>query len=388
MARSRTITTAGCLLSLSVIAAACGGAGAVETTGSEGGGGQSVATAGSSDGSGGRGGAGATSTSAPDVPTWPLLGAASAEGADLDRPAVVVKHDNDPHARPQAGLNQADLVYEIEVEGVTRFAAAFHSQDVNPVGPIRSARSSDIDAVSNLGVPYFAWSGANPTVTAEVQGAVDQGLLVNLGHDQAPNEYWRDNSRYAPHDLYSDTAGIREMGASAGGGSGPQPVFHYRHEGDKLPNEAFPVAGVAVDYQGDGRISNVEFVWDAEQDGWARFQTDQLHGPGALAHLDAAGEQIAPENVVILFAQYGVSAAGGSPQAWTVGGGDAIVLTGHGQAIEGTWIRGDRTDDWNLHTPDGGVITLDQGRTWVLLPQPGHVSYLPPDRAQVLLDTE
>lgn len=383
MARSRTFTTAGCLLLLASVAAACGGAGAVETTGTQG----AVGGAGSARDTADARSGGSVRTSSPSAPqdtTWPLLGTPSSAGDDRDRPAVVVKVDNDPHARPQAGLNQADLVYEIEVEGVTRFAAVFHSRDVNPVGPIRSARSSDIDAVSNLGVPYFAWSGANPTVTAEVQGAVDQGMLVSLGHDQAPDEYWRDNSRLAPHNLYSDTAGIRDVGE---GGSAPHPVFQYRHEGDELPDGAFPVAGVGVDYVGDGRITDVEFVWDAASEGWARFQTDQLHGPGALAHVDAAGEQIAPDNVVILFAHYGVSAAGGSPQAWTVGSGEAIVLTGYGQAIEGTWIRGDRTDDWNLHTAGGGVIRLNEGSTWVLLPRPGHVSYLTPDRAQALLET-
>ena len=81
-------------------------------------------------------------------------------------------------------------------------------------------------------------------------------------------------------------------------------------------------------------------MWDPELEGWARFQTDNLHGDGS-PHVDAAGEQIAPENVVVLYTNYAASIADSrSPQAQTIGEGDALVLTGDGQAVAGRWSRG------------------------------------------------
>lgn len=376
MIRRRFLLPTG-LLVLSLTAAACGGGAAdVETgagaVGESASGGQSVPP-----------GTEGADVVVPEGPTWPLTHL-PAEGDDpIDRAAVVVKIDNDPNARPQSGLNQADVVYEIEVEGITRFAAVFQSADVDPVGPIRSARSSDIDVIGALHAPVFAWSGANATVTAEVTGAQTRGLLVDQSHNVAQDRYWRDTSRYAPHNLFSTTAGLREVATGTGV---PTPIWSYRADGERLPQEAIPVAGVAVAYVGDGRITNVEFAWDPDLEGWARFQTDRLHGDGSLAHLDAAGEQVAPENVVILSTTYSTSAAGGgSPQALSVDEGDAIVLTAGGQAIEGRWMRGSATDPVRIQTPDGGVIKLSPGRTWVLMPQAGHTTYLTPDRGQQLL---
>jgi hypothetical protein len=318
---------------------------------------------------------------------YPLTGKPAPRAA-ARRPAVVVKIDNDPNARPQTGLGQADIVFEVEVEGITRFVSVFQSADVNMVGPIRSARSTDVDLVAGLNRPMFAWSGANPTVTGEVNAARDAGLLTSLGHDVVPEEYWRDNSRYAPYNLYSSTSGLRKH--TPDGAGPPAPVFEYRRtEGERLPEGNKGVTGVAVNYVGDGRISNVEFVWDAHRSGWARFQTDYLHPNGvSLRHVDSSGRQIAPANVVILETDYGVSAASNiSPQAMSVGGGRAIVLTGNSRAVEGHWERRSHTEPFELTTPDGDAIHLTPGRTWVLLPRVGHVRYLSPTRGRALLAT-
>ena len=88
----------------------------------------------------------------------------STDAAAPHRPALVVKIDNHPDARPQAGLNQADIVLEENVEGITRFAAVFQTTDADPVGPIRSARTTDIDSARPLDQPLFAWSGGNANV--------------------------------------------------------------------------------------------------------------------------------------------------------------------------------------------------------------------------------
>src|SRR5687768_5936873 len=94
-----------------------------------------------------------TSTTAPParVGTGARLTGLAADPAKLARPALIVKLDNAPKGQPQAGILQADVVVEEGVEGgITRFAAIFHSQDSEEVGPVRSARSADIAIASEL----------------------------------------------------------------------------------------------------------------------------------------------------------------------------------------------------------------------------------------------
>ena len=112
-----------------------------------------------------------TSTTVPNEPVMPLTGLPIKDPALAARPALVVKIDNFPDARPQSGLNQADIVFEENVEQITRFAAVFQSQSPDPVGPIRSGREQDVQLLGSLNKPIFAWSGGNGGVTAAINGS-------------------------------------------------------------------------------------------------------------------------------------------------------------------------------------------------------------------------
>ena len=103
-----------------------------------------------------------TTTTVP-VPLMPLTGQPVVDEAIAVRPAIAAKIDNHPDARPQTGLNEADIVYEENVEKWTRFAVVFHSQGSDPVGPLRSGRSQDIDILTSLNRPLFLWSGGTTT---------------------------------------------------------------------------------------------------------------------------------------------------------------------------------------------------------------------------------
>ena len=106
-------------------------------------------------------------TASPATPTnvYPLLGTPVTDPAAAARPAIACKIDNPPQARPQTGLNKADMVYEENVEALTRFAAVFQSQGSDPVGPLRSGRTQDIDMLGSLNKPMFCWSGGSYRVT-------------------------------------------------------------------------------------------------------------------------------------------------------------------------------------------------------------------------------
>ncbi|MCA1844637.1 MAG: DUF3048 domain-containing protein, partial [Actinobacteria bacterium] len=140
-----------------------------------------------------------TTTTAPPTTAPALMG----DGDPLtglppaaNRPALVVKIDNAPKARPQAGLNQADVVVEEKVEdGVTRFFTVFHTADADPVGPVRSARSTDLALTGALNRPLFAYSGTNATF----QALVSRAPLVDVGINAASRDYSRHGDRPAPY---------------------------------------------------------------------------------------------------------------------------------------------------------------------------------------------
>lgn len=340
----------GAILALSLVVVACGGddaEDAVPTTEEE-----LEATTSTTEAT--------TTTSEAAGPVAPLTGLPVDDEAVLSRPALVLKIDNHPDARPQVGINQADVVYEELVEGISRLAAVFHSADSDPVGPIRSARQSDIDIVAALNRPMFGFSGANAGVLRAIRSA---GNTIDASWDALPGTYWRDRERRAPHNLFTNTSDIFAVAPTDA--VAPEPLFAYR-DPEAGPPAGEPVVGVST------RFATYEsvYVWDPDAGTWRR----SLQG---TPHVDADGIRVAPENVVVLFTPY-VFAADGSPIAQTVGGGDAWVLT-EGVLIRGRWFRPDPNEPALLVDEAGTIIELTPGRTWVALPRPGEATVLTED---------
>lgn len=290
----------------------------------------------------------------PSGPVAPLTGLPIEPGVDLERPALVVKIDNHPNARPQTGLDQADIVFEMRAEGVTRFAAAFHSTTPAPVGPVRSSRTSDFDILTGLDRPLYASSGGNDYVASGLRKLNIQAVTAI-----SRTEYFRDSSRPAPHNLYVNS---EDLYALAEDNTPPTAWFQYRSAKDELPSSAKAIAGaVVIAYQGEPIVTH---TWDATREGWLRTQNGR-------PHTTSSGDQLAPENVVIMETIYTVSPADPiSPEVETVGSGLLYVLT-DGHLITGTWSRDAADAKPVLIDSDGEPILLTPGRTWVLLPDTG-----------------
>jgi Protein of unknown function (DUF3048) N-terminal domain/Protein of unknown function (DUF3048) C-terminal domain len=305
----------------------------------------------------------------PPPPVYPLTGLPVADPAVAARPTLAVKIDNvEPESRPQIGLNQADIVYEERVEGaVTRFLALFHSHDSVPVGPVRSARTTDIGLYKPMGTPLFAWSGANAFFAERVRGSG----IVDIGYDAAPGLYSRAGNRQAPHNLM--LKGTPAVWANAYPGATPpnSQLFSYRAPGQP-PTGGTPVKGMRIVFAVGPGSAPVEYVWNGT--GWARFQN-------GTPHVDAEGVQIAPENVVISYTAYassGVNDQFGVPirEAQLVGEGQAVVLTG-GRAFAARWRKPAGHLPTQYFDQAGRPIGLTPGRTWVAVTEPGTTAYLP-----------
>ena len=294
-----------------------------------------------------------TTTTEPLGPVAQLTGVKVDE--PLEHPAVVVKIDNHERARPQWGLNVADIVYEEIVEGrITRFAAVFHSTHSDPVGPVRSARTSDFDILNGLNNPLFANSGGNTTVLNLLRGV----NAVNANVNALPNLFYREGSRSAPHNLMTETSEL--LAAKGSNGDVPPVFFEFRRDGDELPAVARAINGIDLAYGG----LNVSYDWDDELAGWARTQASS-------PHVDADGVRIAPPNVIVQFIAYGRSRAdSASPEAIVVGEGEAWVLV-DGHIIVGQWARSSAAEVTTYTLADGTPIKLDPGRTWIALARTG-----------------
>jgi hypothetical protein len=302
----------------------------------------------------------APTTTAPRGPFYPLTGLPVDNQGMFERPLLIVKIDNaDSKARPQAGLNQADVVYEEIVEGgVTRFASLFHSRDAEQVGPVRSARSTDILIGTMFGRPLFSFSGANQVFMDRIRASP----LIDLSYDWHPQLYQRVPDREAPDDIFTPTQTL--FGGDTGEATSPPQLFEWRR-GDELPESAVRVPG--VDYFTGGAGVPTRFTWDRELQGWKRQQN-------GTDHVDTADEVIAPDNVIIQFVDYvdtGLTDVAGTPvpEAQLIGGGDALVFT-RGHLIRAQWSR-PAEGDVTTYTADGDEVRLTPGRTWVALLSPG-----------------
>ena len=307
----------------------------------------------------------------PPVPAPPTMATSPLTGLPMDilrskRPVLVVKIDNAPKARPQIGLNQADVVFEEGVEGgITRFAALFHSEDSKPVGPVRSARSTDIKIVSALHHPLFAYSGANALFKQYVHDAP----LVDVGVDNYPDRYHRDNDRTSPYNLFSDTPTLLDL---APPNSVPPPaLFAWRSPGAAPSGPGARAVTHARLWWQASKMTEAIWDWDPVARGWRRTQNGETH-------VDAAGRQVTPANVVVQFVTYHdtglVDSSGTSvPEADVVGSGDAWVLTG-GMLIPCHWSKASNTEITHYTDASGAEVRLAPGKTWVEL--------VPPDQGE------
>jgi hypothetical protein len=192
-----------------------------------------------------------TTTTPPPAPPAPLTGIPQPDEALRNRPAIVVKVDNTPKAREkgQTGLSKADLVFIEKVEGgATRLAVVFQAQDAT-VGPVRSARTTDVEIVGNLNRPLFAFSGANAGVIREVRAS----NLVDVGYDAFPRSYQEHGSGVLR--FFIDTATM--YGLTPEGADRPPPAFFaYRGADDPVTSAgAVDAAGVPLNYGGNANTT-------------------------------------------------------------------------------------------------------------------------------------
>lgn len=345
----RTFTA---LVVLTLSLAACGGDEAVETTSTTEATTTTESTTGTTEPT--------TTSTVDDRPRSVLNGLPVDDDASLDRRVIAVKVDNHPNARPQSGIQYADAIFEIRVEGsLTRFMTVFNESDTEYLGPTRSGRPTDAKLIRPLDTTLFI-SGA--------QGWVQQGIR-NVGvtfYVEPHPAMFRIPERFAPHNLYSNTVLLREFADEQDISDDPPPngIWAYGFsEDESLPDGAEDVDDVTVSFASS---MVVDWTWNGSE--WERT----LNGDESNYQVDfeTEPERITADTLVMIEGYFftdgpGPGQSGSSvPSTDTVGEGRAWVAY-NGQIIEGTWSREAAEDPFELHTLDGGELLVPAGHPWI-----------------------
>ena len=279
---------------------------------------------------------------------------------------LAVMFDNIVEARPQVGLDKADLVFEAVAEGgITRFLAVFWSDKPGRVLAVRSSRTYYLDWAAGLDAIYVHWGSArssNPA--ADVPSALSVlGLRSFDGIRMAQPYFSRDQDRAAPHDGIADTDAMWEL-AATNGWDGPPAIEAWQFKEDEPQRAGAEDARVSTTIDlGFGRSlsSNYTVHWeyDPKTNGYLRRQGGEPHRDGG------SGERIRASNVAVMVTSVRFADDGTSHLLYdTIGFGEAVVLQ-DGVAIPGTWSKPDPHSRIRFFDEGGREIAFNRGQTWI-----------------------
>ncbi|MET8743672.1 DUF3048 domain-containing protein [Streptomyces sp. NPDC004728] len=266
---------------------------------------------------------------------------------------LAVKIDNVGPARPQTGLDKADIIYVEQVEaGLSRILAAYSSRLPPVVGPVRSARETDLELLSQFDRPTLAFSGAQTKLLPAIAAAP----LDPLPPEKAPDAYFRSSDRAAPHNLYLRPG--RTPHATTGVNAAEDIGLRFA----PAPPGGRPVADRTVRYP----AARFTFTWSAEQRQWlvsmdgAPARTPEGAGLGAA--------DVVVQYVTVRPSLYQDRWGSTSPYTETVGSGSAVVLR-DGKEYDVRWSRPAAGSTTAFTTRGGKRMTFARGPVWIVFAQ-------------------
>ena len=265
-------------------------------------------------------------------------------------PVLAMKIDNIVLARPQTGLDQADLVYMLPVEGgLTRFLAVFSSHVPPVAGPVRSAREDDLELLRQFGRPGFAFSGAQP----QLLPVVERARIVDL-YSNRVGGYYRDYRRIAPYNLYART---RQLVKEAKGASVAHSIgFRF----GLAPAGGRVTASESVSYP----AASFRFTWSAAKARWLVWMDGARAATTNDGQLSAATVVI--QHTIVRTSRFLEWGRQRPPYAESTGSGTAVVLR-DGKAYQARWSRPHARDGTAFTTSSGQPMPFARGPVWILL---------------------
>lgn len=285
--------------------------------------------------------------------------------------------DNHPDARPQAGISQADIIYEMKAEGeYTRYLALFHSKEPNPIGPVRSTRPYFVDAALEYQPIFVHWGGSE----AGYQEVHNTKINNIDGIAWEGSTFYRNKEvkKKRPHNGYTNFELLRKRcekrGYSLEGQTYPKQydTSHdltqllaqmKEHQCSEVTLSYFPSYRVQMQYAPDSDcyfvLRNGEFVIDENNK-----------------------ENVTPRNIIIQLAPSKVAGPKETLAMDTIGSGKGYFLS-MGKMIPITWEKTDAASPTRFHTEEGKELLLHPGMTWIAVVNPTDAITFSPTEEEV-----
>lgn len=273
-----------------------------------------------------------------------------------DGPVLVVKIDDTTYAHPQVGLRNADVVYIEQVEGgLTRLVAVFSAKIPSQIGPVRSARISDIELLAQYGKVGFAYSGAQRLLLPVIASA----NLHDLGATKfGPKFYANDATRIAPYAMMLNAPellaeakdrGIEPITASSMGWS-------FGNKSD----DAIPLKNAHISWP----ASSYDATWSTEEERWLLTHNGKVD-------VDDTGYVLGPKTFIIQLVSitdsiYHDKVGGVTPFSATVGEGKCYLLR-NGTYIPCHWSRMSAESGTTFTDLAGKELFFEKGQIWFAL---------------------
>ncbi|MEO3785112.1 DUF3048 domain-containing protein [Actinocorallia sp. B10E7] len=296
-----------------------------------------------------------TPTATP-APTHPFTGGSKG----LRNKVLAVKIDNTGPAHPQEGLRSADIVYVEQVEGgETRIMAIFCSRLPERIGPVRSARISDLHLLDQFRRPALAFSG----VQTKMKPLIREADLIDVSQDNGAGGYYRysggrASGRYAPYNLFGDPRSLLRQARKAGRARDIGFRFGPAPEGGR-PIRQFTARWPA---------ESLTFKWSARQKRWLSYHNGTVNTAAEGGIL--GGRTIVVQYVRTTRSRFHDFLGSYTPLLHTTGKGKALVLR-DGKAYDCTWSRPSRRQGTVFTTEGGERMTFAPGQVWVVLVNQG-----------------
>ncbi|RPF22978.1 DUF3048 domain-containing protein [Myceligenerans xiligouense] len=297
---------------------------------------------------------------APKPVYWPLTGIPGNEAA-MRHPAVSVKIENAPEARPTRGLEHADIVWEEVVEGgITRFVATYHSTLPDAVEPVRSVRPMDAAIVAPM-KGILAYSGGQLPFIDQVNRVSTQSVIMDDGHAG----FSRDPSRAAPHNVIGrPKVFLAQEREDMRLYSPPPAQFSYAHEKGERSSAATQgrKAGTLKVRLSNRQTTN--WYWNGESGTYKRSE-------GAAPSMAMSGVRHGARNVValkmdVVMTSYTDPSGASVPETQLVGSGEGFVAS-QGRVVKVRWEKPRVGASIQLELENGKPVKLAPGNTWVEL---------------------
>jgi len=281
-----------------------------------------------------------------------LDGTGQEEKADVAPPVVGVMVDNHPDAYPQFGLNLARVVYEVPVEGgITRFLAIYPGRNlaVAQVGPVRSARPYFLDWLAEYGDALYLHSGGS----AEALDLIKERKIFDANEFWWGSYYWRDDTRSAPHNLFTSSDNWRKIIAEDGANRTAQEWSGWKFdEQPPITSTTQSVRQIKIVYAPNYKVW---WIWDASKSGFTRtVNGEQVNGAA----------EILAQNIVVQYVNVKSIDEVDRKKITTVGSGEARVLR-DGVMVRGSWKKDDLSSRTRFYDDSGAEISLRPGVTWI-----------------------